>query len=401
MTITKSSVLPVALGLLWLCIGGTAHGQSFLDKVRDAANAAKDKATQAVKPAAPTAPAAPPPAAAPANAGAAPGAPAPAATVDSINLYQNYDFAPGDTILFADDFTATQDGEFPDQWELVAGQGVVNRQAGRVAFLLTDGNYAKAAPRVRTKSYLGAQYTIEYDVFKGIHGGYDLTVFLLNGTDDATFHVGESSADYSGGGKSLSGSVPAAIQGPAYFGRWHHVAVAVRNNQLKAYIDQYRVLTVPDMHFAATNLSFGGIASQEAPLTFTNVRIASGGGMNLVGRKFTDAKIITHGINFDIDAATLRPESMGTLNGIKRVLTDNPDLRFEIDGHTDNTGTSAHNLALSQQRADAVKTQLIDMGIDAARLTTKGYGDAKPMASNDTPDGRANNRRVEFVRTSP
>ena len=139
-------------------------------------------------------------------------------------------------------------------------------------------------------------------------------------------------------------------------------------------------------------------ASQEAPIVFRNVRVASGGGMNMVGKKFTDAKIVTHGINFDVDKATLRPESMGTINQIKQVLNDNPDLKFEIDGYTDSSGVAAHNLALSQQRADAVKAELIALGIAPDRLTAKGYGDAKPIADNATPEGKANNRRVEFVK---
>ncbi|MBX6362085.1 MAG: OmpA family protein, partial [Acidobacterium ailaaui] len=62
------------------------------------------------------------------------------------------------------------------------------------------------------------------------------------------------------------------------------------------------------------------------------------------------------------------------------------------------TGNADHNLTLSQQRADAVKEQLVKMGIDASRLTTKGYGDTKPIDTNDTPEGRANNRRVEFIK---
>ena len=69
-----------------------------------------------------------------------------------------------------------------------------------------------------------------------------------------------------------------------------------------------------------------------------------------------------------------------------------------MDGYTDNSGAAAHNLTLSQQRADAVKDQLVKMGIDASMLTTKGFGDTKPISDNNTPEGRANNRRVEFVK---
>jgi OOP family OmpA-OmpF porin len=118
----------------------------------------------------------------------------------------------------------------------------------------------------------------------------------------------------------------------------------------------------------------------------------------MTGQKFTDARLVTHGINFDVDKATITPQSMGTLNMIVKLMQDNPDLKFEVDGHTDNTGTPAHNLTLSQQRAAAVTAQLITMGIDASRLSSKGFGDTKPMADNSTPDGKANNRRVEFVK---
>jgi outer membrane protein OmpA-like peptidoglycan-associated protein len=147
-----------------------------------------------------------------------------------------------------------------------------------------------------------------------------------------------------------------------------------------------------------TKLEMGGIGSTENPIVFKNFRVAAGGNMNMIGKKFTENKIVTHGINFDIDKATIRPESMGTLNMIVGVLRDNPDLKFEVDGHTDSSGAAAHNLTLSQQRADAVKTQLVSMGVDASRLTTKGFGDTKPIADNTTPVGMANNRRVEFVK---
>jgi OmpA-OmpF porin, OOP family len=392
----------------------TAHSQSVFDKLKqkakDKVNQKEDQATDsAVNAADPTnksgstnndagGSTAATTASAPAGAEAAPAAGASPAAPVSLTAYQNYDFTPGDTIIFADDFTTTADGEFPDQWELTRGQAVVNKAGGYEAFLLTDGNYARVSPRLKTKTYLPDQFTLEYDLYAN-PGAYPLQIEFVNGSDNANFHVGGSDAQYDGP-VSLGGSLPPQIRGDAFENKWHHVAVVYRKPQMKVYVDQYRVLTVPDTKFVPQSLVFEGIGDQEKPITFRNVRLASGGGMNMVGKKFTDAKIVTHGINFDVDKATLRPESMGTLNQIKAVMTSDPTLKFEIDGHTDNTGGDAHNLALSQQRADAVKAELVSMGISADRLTTKGYGDTKPMASNDTPDGKANNRRVEFVRTS-
>jgi outer membrane protein OmpA-like peptidoglycan-associated protein len=130
----------------------------------------------------------------------------------------------------------------------------------------------------------------------------------------------------------------------------------------------------------------------------TNIKVAEGGGMNMIGKKFTDAKIVTHGINFDVDKSTIRPESMGTLNMIVQIMKDNPDIKFDVEGFTDNSGDPAHNLTLSQNRADAVKAQLISMGISSSRLTCKGFGETKPITDNNSPEGKANNRRVEFVK---
>ena len=336
---------------------------------------------------------------APAEASAAPAGDTSAAAPVSLTSYQSYDFTPGDTIIFSDDFTTTADGEFPDQWELTKGQAVVNKAAGYPAFLLTDGNYAQVHPRMKTKTYLSDQFTVEYDLY-GNPGVYALIVEMENGDNSAHYQVGRDEASYEADSVHLAGSLPPAIRDDAFDNKWHHVAVVYRKPQMKIYVDQYRVLTVPDAKFVPQSLVFEGIGDQEKPITFRNVRLASGGGMNMVGKKFTDAKIVTHGINFDVDKATLRPESMGTLNQIKSLMTSDPSLKFEIDGHTDNSGSAGHNLGLSQQRADAVKAQLVSMGISADRLTTKGYGDTEPMASNDSPEGKANNRRVEFVRTS-
>ncbi len=338
-------------------------------------------------------------AAAPAGAALPAAAAGAAASPAVLKVYQNYDFTPGETIVFADDFTSTQDGEFPDRWQLISGQGVVNANNGKSAFYLTDGNYARVGPRIKNKSYLSDPYTVEFDWFPA-PGAYGINVFLKSDSDEERLGLNFDSFEFQGtnGAANLSASLPASLQGDGIRGSWHHVAIAAKGTQMKVYLDQYRILVIPDTAMSATSVQLGGIAGQDTPLVFTNVRLATGGGMNMIGQQFTDAKIVTHGILFDVDKATLRPESMGTLNQIKRIMTQNPALKFEIDGHTDNTGAAAHNLTLSQQRADAVKAQLVSMGIDGARLSTKGFGDTKPMADNATPEGQANNRRVEFVR---
>ncbi len=323
-------------------------------------------------------------------------------TTVSFKTYQNYDFVPGDTILFADDFTSDMDGEFPSHWNLINGQGVVNKAGPVSAFFLTEGNYSRVYPLMKNKNYLTDPFTIEFDFFP-TDVAYGTILFLNYLSPDNNESEGmltfSTSGDVSDANfpKELSARYPGYDE-QTYRNHWHHCAIIYKNNQLKCYIDQYRVLVIPSLGVVPYSFGFGGIAGQDAPLIFTNVRVASGGNMNMVGKKFTEAKIVTHGINFDIDKSTIKPESMGTLNMIVNVLKDNPDLKFEIDGHTDNTGTPEHNLALSQQRADAVKSQLVKLGVDAARLSTKGFGDTTPISDNSTQEGKANNRRVEFVR---
>jgi outer membrane protein OmpA-like peptidoglycan-associated protein len=78
-------------------------------------------------------------------------------------------------------------------------------------------------------------------------------------------------------------------------------------------------------------------------------------------------------------------------------MKEHPQVRFSIEGHTDNQGDDIFNMKLSQQRAVSIKESLIKFGISESRLETKGYGESKPIDTNNTPEGRANNRRVEFI----
>jgi outer membrane protein OmpA-like peptidoglycan-associated protein len=318
---------------------------------------------------------------------------------NALAAYENYDFVAGDTILFEDDFRGDRDGEFPSKWDLISGQGVVNAFQGSPALLLTEGNYVKVAPLMKKKNYLGNEFTIEYDTYMPA-GGYALMLFFA-GNNRALGDLGNNENEIKISlpeGKSFSAALPSGYQHGNYRNMWHHFAIAFRNKQLKVYLDQFRVLAVPNANMQPTSVQFGGIGSRDHPLTFKNVRIAAGGGMNMVGKKLTDAKIVTHGINFDFDKATIKPESMGTLKMVIQIMKENPELKFEVGGHTDSDGDETYNRKLSQQRADAVRNQLISMGVDTSRLTAKGYGKTKPISDNSTPEGKANNRRVEFTR---
>jgi len=108
-------------------------------------------------------------------------------------------------------------------------------------------------------------------------------------------------------------------------------------------------------------------------------------------------RITIYSILFDFDKYDLKNESIKPLREIAGLLSSYPGLRIEIQGHTDNFGDDDYNIGLSQKRAEAVKISLIGLGIDASRLTAKGYGLSKPVASNNTKEGRAKNRRVVLV----
>lgn len=103
-------------------------------------------------------------------------------------------------------------------------------------------------------------------------------------------------------------------------------------------------------------------------------------------------------INFDLDKAVLKPDGVAVVKEIAKVLEKNKALKIDINGHTDNSGNANYNLKLSQERANAVKNELIKMGISQSRLSSKGFGDKQPIASNDTQEGKNKNRRVELIK---
>lgn len=119
--------------------------------------------------------------------------------------------------------------------------------------------------------------------------------------------------------------------------------------------------------------------------------------------KLEEVKIVVgstielNNVEFDFNKATLRSESFEELDNVVKFLSDNPSVEIELAGHTDNIGDDNYNLKLSQERAESVKNYLTGKGIAGSRLIAKGYGESRPIATNQTEQGRDQNRRVEFT----
>jgi OOP family OmpA-OmpF porin len=107
--------------------------------------------------------------------------------------------------------------------------------------------------------------------------------------------------------------------------------------------------------------------------------------------------VTLHGPQFDFDKATLKPDGKRLLDEAVRTLKDKPDMNVSVEGHTDSVGSDAYNQKLSERRAKAARDYLVSQGVSASRITVVGWGESKPVASNDTAEGRAENRRVEVI----
>jgi len=181
----------------------------------------------------------------------------------------------------------------------------------------------------------------------------------------------------------------------------HHLAISVNGTFVKAYVDHQRVINDPDgVQRPIKNIGMGIESSgyvRNDKIMFTNFRLAEGG-KSIKSALDTDGKIVTHGILFDTGKDVIKAESLPTLKSILAILNDTPDLKFSSEGPTDTPGSTGINQPLSEKRAEAVKAWFVGKGIDAGRLRSKGWGDTKPIDKNDSVEGRANNRRVEFVK---
>jgi outer membrane protein OmpA-like peptidoglycan-associated protein len=337
------------------------------------------------------------------------------------------DFKRGSVILFQDDVTAEQVGEFPSKWDLFQGTVETKTLGGVKAINLTDN--AQVQPFIKEKgAYLPEEFTIEYDFYywptssvPGNDGiGLNDMKMILAVTKDRSEYPGEGADGGDLTAFVLTHGVCSSSGHSYYFNGnkngsfdysfkkgWNHVALSFNKRALKVYFNDKRVVNLPRVN-QPTWMCFQ-VPFEYINLTFIrNVVLAKGAvalydrneqSMTVVEKAIAETgKFVTNNILFDTGKATLKQESMIEIMKVADYMKKNPTVRFEVQGHTDNQGSDKINDPLSQQRAEAIVKALESLGVDGFNLKAVGKGSHEPVADNKTEEGRAKNRRVEFIK---
>jgi len=348
----------------------------------------------------------------------------------AFETYSKFDFIPGDKVIAYDDFSQDAIGDFPVNWNTNSSGEVVSSsiQAGHWLMIKKQGRfipeYLKSLPD---------NFTFEYDVIcNEKYSFYSpvLSLFFLTGNNgkevfdysfipiekrsgvrigvhptDAGARGGTTNTESFEDGASLMKNEVTTSQFNSYAGKIKmHVSVWRQKQRLRVYLNEEKAFDLPRAFPANKSYStvlfeiWGNMNNDIDRYLIGNIKF-SAGAPDTRNKLITEGKFVTRGILFDVNSDKIKPESFGTLKDIAGVLTENPSVRVSIVGHTDADGKDAENLILSKRRAESVKANLVkNFGIDAARLETDGKGASQPVDKNTTPEGKANNRRVEFIK---
>lgn len=343
--------------------------------------------------------------------------------------YKGSTFIPGKNVLFFEDFTTARLGAGSTNWHLYEYDPSDEFEQPNVRTITVAGGYWLKMPRkgfVFPNSFknLPEQFTLEFDLYADpqkmseMEGGFRSNFVALD--DRAEYSIywcaepsleidvhphgnskfvnisgwTEYNADLSGKQSLFEKTFPADWN----YGAVNRVSIARNGSQVALFINGKEMFNLPNG--LAKNKKYNLIFSTNLwgdGMYVSNVRIA-GDVPNAIQEMKSQGVFVTNSIYFDVNSSRIKPESWATLNDAAKAIKATTG-KVLIIGHTDSDGAEEANLKLSQGRADAVKNALVkEFGIDASRLTTEGKGETQPITSNNTAAGKAQNRRVEFVK---
>ncbi len=336
---------------------------------------------------------------------------------EGLKSFSKFDFVPGEQVILFDDFSQDNIGDFPALWNTNGSGEVVNTN-------LFPGNWLQFSTRdaIWTDNLLDLpeNYTIEFDVvpIKGEEGGMAGYGFRLMQAINAKSYdhgsvPGKAGLSFfveyygrpgyrtyingaEGDGLGLSG-IKDNKDAYQKINQKYHISIWIQKSRVRVYQNETKLFDLPKA-FPVASVKMDRIRFENGAALVSNIRIAVGA-PDMRSKLLTEGKLVTRGILFDVNSDKIKPESYGTLKEIAKVLSDNADVKVRIIGHTDSDGSDESNLDLSKRRAASVKNTLnSEFSIDAARMETDGKGESEPVVDNNTPEGKANNRRVEFIK---
>jgi OOP family OmpA-OmpF porin len=316
---------------------------------------------------------------------------APATKVSSVST--KFDYVPGDSVIFFDDMKQDELGEFPARWNLVRGTWEVAELEGERWLRCTS---TSGTVRMKVPPSLPEFWTLEFDLYYEPDASNALTVSGLDASGyeawQALYPYSYSQFNFRSG--SISSLTTPETPPPGYR---HHVMFLARGTALKVYLDQERMVNVPDVtgERKPSELEIT-LAASTRPM-ITNVRFAEG--PRPPKDMLAEGKLVTYGIFFASGSDVVLPESAPVIRQVASYMEANPAVKLRITGHTDNVGSSESNADLSKRRSASVAWVLAEQfKVASDRFETDGKGDAQPIASNGSPEGKAKNRRVEFAK---
>ena len=308
------------------------------------------------------------------------------------------DFMPGEKALFFDDFTDMAPGDAPPHFK-VRGAAPELREAGAVRELTARQN----GTLIPNLTALPNNFTFEVEANFEATTGRVMTTYSFYSKNKETLQWVVSAQ------KDVTDLI-VSLRSPKYqeLGRKrfatgkqpYQLALWLQDGRARIYVNGEKHLDFNQVELPAIDRveMVNGFWGGKPSLGYRSVRFAESA-PDVSKTIMASGRYVSHGILFDTGSDRLKPESAPAIHSVARALGTNPALNLLIEGHTDAVGNATANLDLSRRRAEAVKAVFVtQFSVEASRLTTSGLGAGKPIDSNDTPQGRAQNRRVEFVK---